>query len=103
MAFTQFAMQNGVKGSNSGALPEMMTNRMPQEFKLLLKDKELGELIGPVNMPPYLLFAMKCASTVKSVLPNKDVLKEKIMTEEFEKKVTDLLEKERKKMIVEFK
>ena len=103
MTFTQFAMQNGVKGSNSGALPEMMTKRMSQEFKLLLKDKELGELIGPVNMPPYLLFAMTCASTVKSVLPNKDVVKEKIMAEEFEKKLADLLEKERKKMIVEIK
>ena len=103
MAFTQFAMKNGIKGSNSGALPEMMMAQLPYDMRHLLDGKNINELIGPVNMSPYLLFVMKCGSKVKTVLPDKELVKEKLIAERFEKMLTDLLEKERKKMIVEFK
>lgn len=103
MAFTQFAMQHGVKGSNSGAMPEIMTAQLPQEMQHLLKDKNVNELIGPVNMSPYLLFVMKCGAKVKSVLPEKEVVREKLQTLEMEKTLSELLKKQRQKMVVEIK
>ena len=103
MTFTQFAMQNGVQGSNSGAIPEIMTAQLPADMQQLLKGKSLNELIGPVNMSPYLLFVMKCGSKVKSVLPEKELIKERLQGLEMEKILADLLKKQRQKMVVEFK
>ena len=103
MAFTQFAMQNGVAGSNSGAMPEVMLAQLPFDMQQLLKDKNLNELVGPLKMTPYLLFVMKCGSKVKSVLPEKENIREQLQAVEMEKILSDLLKKQREKMVVEIK
>ena len=103
MAFTQFAMQKGVNGSKSGTMPEVMMAQLPLDMQNLLKNKGINELVGPVNMSPYLLFVMKCGSKVKSVLPKKEQIKEKLQALEMEKTLADLLKKQRQKMIVEIK
>ncbi|MBE6449262.1 MAG: peptidylprolyl isomerase [Alphaproteobacteria bacterium] len=103
MSFTQFAMTHGVSGSRSGALPEMMTSRLPSELRMLLSDQPVGALIGPIQMSPYLLFVMKCGVKVQSVLPDNDVVRENLQVQNMEQQAEEILQKNRKKMFVEIK
>ncbi len=103
MTFTQFAATHGVEGSHSGALPEMMTARMPADLKHLIKDAPVGQLVGPVDISPYVLFVMKCGSKVMSVLPERKQIEENLQIQAMEKKADELLKDARKELLVEKK
>ena len=103
MLFTQYAVNKGVEGSHSGAMPEMLASRIPEDLKVLLIDKNIGELVGPVDMGPYAVFVMKCGVRTTSLLPDDDMIKEQLIMEEMEKVSAKLLKKQRKKMLVKKK
>ena len=103
MAFTQYAEQNGVEGSHSGAMPEMLAHRIPDDLKELLIDKKLGELTGPVDMGPYVVFVMKCGVRTASVLPDDETIKQQLFMQEMEKNADKILKKQREKILVKKK
>lgn len=103
MAFTQYAEQNGVEGSHSGAMPEMLAHRIPDDLKDLLIDKNLGELTGPVDMGPYVVFVMKCGVRMASVLPDDETIKQQLFMQEMEKNADKILKKQREKILVKKK
>ena len=103
MAFTQYAEQNGVEGSHSGAMPEMLAHRIPDDLKELLIDKKMGELTGPVDMGPYVVFVMKCGVRTASVLPDDETIKQQLFMQEMEKNADKILKKQREKILVKKK
>ena len=103
MAFTQYAAQYGVEGSHSGAMPEMLALRIPEDLKGLLQDKPIGELVGPVDMGPYAVFVMKCGVRTTSVLPDDETIKQQLIVQEMEKKSQELLVKEKKRALIKKK
>ena len=103
MTFTQYAEQNGVEGSHSGAMPEMLAHRIPDDLKELLIDKKLGELTGPVDMGPYVVFVMKCGVRTASVLPDDETIKQQLFMQEMEKNADKILKKQREKILVKKK
>ena len=103
VSFAQFSQKNGLPGSNSGPLPEMLLKRMPADLQNLIQDRKIGELVGPVEMSPYMLFVMKCGSTTTSVLPDKEKIKELLIVKQMEEKSDKSLKEQRQKMIVKVK
>ncbi|MBO5997304.1 MAG: peptidylprolyl isomerase [Alphaproteobacteria bacterium] len=103
MLFTQFASTHGLEDSHSGALPEMVVSRMPGDLKKILDGHKVGELIGPIEMSPYVLFVMKCGSRFISVIPSRDEIKMELETEKMEKEAEKILKEARKKLFVEIK
>lgn len=103
MLFTKYASDNGVEGSHSGAMPEMVVSRLPNELKDLLIDKPVGEMVGPIDMGPYAVFVMKCGVRTTSILPDNETIKQQLFMQEMEKKSQELLKQERKKMLVKKK
>lgn len=103
MSFTQFAATHGLEDSHSGALPEMISSRMPFELKHVLDGKKIGELIGPIDMSPYALFVMKCGSRFVSVLPSREEVEQELQMQKMEEIATKILKDARKKLLVEIK
>lgn len=103
MTFTQFAATHGVKDSRSGALPEMISSRMPLELKQVLEGKKMGELVGPIEMGPYALFVMKCGSRFISILPSREDIERELEAHKMEEIAEKALKDARKKLFVEIK
>ena len=103
MSFTQFAATHGLEDSHSGALPEMISSRMPLELKQVLDGKKIGELIGPIDMGPYALFVMKCGSRFISVLPSREEIEQELQVQKMEEVAAKVLKDARKKLLVEIK
>ena len=103
MSFTQFATTHGLEDSHSGALPEMISSRMPYELKQVLDGKKTGELVGPIDMGPYALFVMKCGSRFISVLPSREEIEQELQIQKMEEMAAKVLKDARKKLLVEIK
>ena len=101
--FTQFAEKNGIQGSHSGAMPEMLAARIPEELKSLLVDEPVGKLIGPVDMGPYAVFVMKCGVRETSILPDDETIKQQLFMQEMEKNADKMLERQREKILIKKK
>ncbi len=103
MSFTQYATEHGVKGSHSGALPEMMLSRMPNELKKMIDGKKTEELSEPVMMPPYVLLAMKCTEKTQSILPAKEDIKRNLEVLKMEQMAEQMVKEARKALLVDIK
>ncbi len=103
MTFTQYAEQNGVEGTHSGAMPEMLAIRIPEELKSLLINEPVGKLIGPVDMGPYAVFLMKCGVKTTSLLPDDETIKQQLFVQEMEKSADKILQKQKEKILIKKK
>ena len=88
-------------GEGSGPVGEVVLERVPPEIARVLTDTPLSKPSAPIETPNEVVIFMKCSQRQVSVLPDEQVLRQKLEMEELDKKSTELLQQLRQQMVIE--
>lgn len=99
--FTELVKDDAVPGSFQRG--QVSPAQLPGDIAPMLKSAGFQKIIGPITVPPGLVYFMKCGSSKKRIMPTDDELRMQVEAEKMELLSRQLLSEVKRDVVIEYK